>query len=310
MANFKQFQCAIALADYGHFGEAANHVGITTSGLTQSIHRLEEYYGESLFIRTRNGTTLTPYGEVVVEGARSVIERATAITRQVQLISNMEVGHLIIGSDPLLTSPILAPAIAALLRLYPSFKFSVRTGSWEKLSDLLEQREIDLFVGFPPLEQQTDSFQIQNFTAPSPIVVCAPDHPLKDKPARKLGDYLQYPLLAAPLPDWYLRWASRQLEDEENIDDFTDNYYLNTDDIGILKRIAINSHAIVGLMRSEVSSDIEAGDLIELRPQNWPMTVPVAIAFLKDRPTTTAAEKLLSELHRQLAILSETEFAT
>ena len=71
MLNLRQLQCAIALIDHGQFHRAAAAVGITQSGLTQNIQRLEDHYGQALFVRDRQSVSLTQYGEIVIEGARS-----------------------------------------------------------------------------------------------------------------------------------------------------------------------------------------------------------------------------------------------
>ena len=100
MYHLRQLQCALALAEYGHFGKAADAIGITQSGLTQSIARLESHYGVALFDRQRDGVRPTALGEVLLDDARIIIARLDDTSRRIQLMSELDIGELSIGADP------------------------------------------------------------------------------------------------------------------------------------------------------------------------------------------------------------------
>ena len=162
MLNLRQLQCAIALLDHRQFHKAADAVGITQSGLTQNIQRLEDHYGQALFVRDRQGVSLTQYGEIVIEGARSVLDRLSAVEREIDLVSNLETGQLLVGTDPILANALLGPALSALLKSHPHLRFSTHSGNREELNELLKRRGLDLFVSFPTKESGS-IIRCQNF---------------------------------------------------------------------------------------------------------------------------------------------------
>ena len=92
MLHLRQLQCALALAECGSFQLAADRLGITPSGLTQSIQILESYHDCILFTRSRAGVSLTPKGEIIIEGAQKIIQRAYAMEREINLANNPEAG--------------------------------------------------------------------------------------------------------------------------------------------------------------------------------------------------------------------------
>ena len=296
MFNLRQLECAVALADHRHFGIAARAVGITTSGLTQSIQRLELHYGESLFVRDRKGVVATQYGEVVLEGARGILEREAAIKREISLISNLETGHLRIGCDPVLSNAIMAPALASLLEVYPQLQFSLITGNWESLESLMQRREIDLFLSFEQMPRYGFDLEIQKNLISSPIVVCAPTHPLLEKSGRNLVDFFDYPLLASSLPDWYLAWARERLSIEGGSRAPKMDYYLYSDDIMTLKTITKTSTAIVALLRNDLEQELGAGELTELMPNGWPESVPIVVVTRGEFTQSVSAKAVVSAL--------------
>lgn len=67
---------ALAVADTGHFGQAAQQLGIAQPALSQSLQRLERQLGVRLFERGRHGARLTSAGVAFVGEARVALAAA------------------------------------------------------------------------------------------------------------------------------------------------------------------------------------------------------------------------------------------
>jgi DNA-binding transcriptional LysR family regulator len=296
MFHLRQLQCALALAECGSFGDAARQIGITPSGLTQSIQRLEEHYGSELFVRSRNGVSLTPTGEIVLDGARAIIERAAAVEREIGIADKLEEGHLRLGIDPTLGNPILAPALSAMLRQYPRLQITVTSGSRATLSRLLNNREIDLCVSYPSRSEQMLHVETIDFMIPAPILVGRAGHPLLDLPDRKIKDYFVYPRLGARVPEWYVHWATEHLQSDGVDLDPAYDYYLSADNIGLMKAVVANSDALMGLYRPDVQLELTAGVLVQMDPVDWPDQIPVEVSFAAGRPLALPGKKMLDAI--------------
>ena len=295
--NFRQLECARALAHYRHFGRAAESIGITQSGLTQNNKNLEAHFGVALFTRERLAIGPTVFGEVVVRGADQVLDRIATIEREIRLLDDLEMGELSVGVDPMLANTLLTPALTALLDRHSKLRFRVFSGGTGELLARLREQEIDLFLGFPDRDLP-DSLRSLTFGLPAPTAVGRPDHPILSVPNRTLMDFLQYPLVQGPIASWYLDWAEEQLSAENRSVDLLQPYFLQATDVSMLIGIAKSSDALFAAMRGDVEQCLDRGELVEILPPAWPERVPAGVWFPGDQSLSPAAERLVGELTR------------
>ena len=145
----------LAIADTGSFSAAAAELGIGQPPLSQSIQRLEQNLGVTLFERTARGARLTPAGDAFLAGARVAVaaaDRARAAARSVA-----------VEQRPVRVGVILSAIFSPLQRLVRTARdcgveIVTINGSNAELLDLLDRGELDIsFVttpvdGIPTLE--------------------------------------------------------------------------------------------------------------------------------------------------------------
>ncbi|OCX58147.1 hypothetical protein BFP70_18980 [Thioclava sp. SK-1] len=74
-----------AAARHQNFSRAADELNVTQPAISRAVHAFEEYLGQSLFTRSRNGASLTPQGErlaqVVGRAFRDISVELDSLTR-------------------------------------------------------------------------------------------------------------------------------------------------------------------------------------------------------------------------------------
>ena len=87
-----QLRYFLAVAESEHMTNTAKHLHNAQPALTQSIHRLEQELGVSLFERAGRGIRLSPSGAYVRDRVKPAMETLENVERDVQLFQQGEQG--------------------------------------------------------------------------------------------------------------------------------------------------------------------------------------------------------------------------
>ena len=127
MENIAHLRQLVALAETGNYRKAGERIGISHSAVSQTINKLENQFGVELFERGKSQTIPTIFGSRIVESAKTIVAEIEQAGRDINLMSNLEDGGLILGVDPNVCESLLAPALGRLMNSHPKLKFKVLT---------------------------------------------------------------------------------------------------------------------------------------------------------------------------------------
>jgi DNA-binding transcriptional LysR family regulator len=134
-----------AIADAKSFGRAAERLGMTQSGVSKAIAKLEARLGARLVHRTSRAVELTDEGHALydrVAGHLAGIGEAAAETAKSR---DAVRGRLRVNVDPLFSRMVLAPKLAAFLLQHPKLELRIETR--DRMADLVSDG-FDLAVRF------------------------------------------------------------------------------------------------------------------------------------------------------------------
>jgi DNA-binding transcriptional LysR family regulator len=135
-------QTFVAVADAGSFTGAARLLALRQSTVSQHIRRLEEQSGRRLFDRTTHSVGLTPEGEIVLDHARSVLERYDRMHQH--LTASPLRGRLRFGASEDFVLSALPHVLAAFARRHPELDIELRSGLSEDLRTDFDAGRLDL----------------------------------------------------------------------------------------------------------------------------------------------------------------------
>jgi DNA-binding transcriptional LysR family regulator len=167
-----------ALADFGTFSKASEHLHISQSAVSDQVRDLEREVGGSLLDRSQRRTRLTSQGLLFLDEARKILaasERALDVTRR---SINGEVGTLSIGFFPWGTQGFFARIIREYRKLFPEVRLSLHETLARMQLEALIKGKLD--IGFTrPLEPPFSQMLREELLFREPLVVALPrDHPL------------------------------------------------------------------------------------------------------------------------------------
>lgn len=167
--NLRDLEYVIAVAETGHFGQAADQCHVSQPTLSGQIKKLEDELGITLFERGRGGARLTATGKTVLEQAKLALRAATEIRNLAQAAQDPLAGEFRLGLIPTV-APYLIPRFVARLRdALPDLSIIYREDITERLVTDLEAGDIDAAILATPPE--TDALEaIPLYTEPFRLV--------------------------------------------------------------------------------------------------------------------------------------------
>jgi DNA-binding transcriptional LysR family regulator len=139
----------VSVVETGNFARAADALGLSPSGVSRAVSRLEERLGVRLLHRTTRSVTLTDEGERLYAQVGPLLsgieDAALAAAGDSQAVR----GRLRVSLDAMFARQVIAPQLAAFLARYPGLELEIVTR--DELGDLVADG-IDVAVrfGVPP----------------------------------------------------------------------------------------------------------------------------------------------------------------
>ena len=141
----------LAAVEEGSFSKAAAKLGLTPSGVSKLVSRLEERLDVRLFHRTTRQMQLTDVGTFYLDRVRRIFEDVRALELELERTTDAPRGTLRVTAPALLGHHRVLPAVIAFRRAFPEVKVDLLLV--DDLVDLIEER-IDVAVRMtasPPL---------------------------------------------------------------------------------------------------------------------------------------------------------------
>lgn len=177
--ELRQVKYFLEVAEFLHFGKAADKIGITQPALSQQIKLLEEELGGKLFHRTKQKVYLTEAGRVFYKHAQLLIKHAAEMIEITRKTFSGNYGNIKIGFVESATLDILPKIMEKFYKSYPEVNAVLQHAHTEKQIELFASNHLDVgIMGFPPNSDKLDFYVLK--TEPY-WVALPPQHHLCEK---------------------------------------------------------------------------------------------------------------------------------
>jgi LysR family transcriptional regulator, hydrogen peroxide-inducible genes activator len=141
--NLQDLRYLVAVAEYRHFGRAAEASNVSQPTLSSQIRKLEAELGVTLLERTNKRVNLTPVGSQILIHARRALDEAAQMEAIAQAARDPLVGPLRLGAIPTL-APYLMPMILTPMRQsYPGLALELWEDQTRALIEGLRSHRLD-----------------------------------------------------------------------------------------------------------------------------------------------------------------------
>ena len=124
-----------AVIECKSFVRAGEALGLTQSGVSRAIQRLEERLGIRIFERTSKNVRLTDDGKAFCDEALPLLAQLEDVAEGAQNISGVARGQLRVNVDPTFARLFLASRLGAFLQAHPALRLELMVS--DRLGDLV-----------------------------------------------------------------------------------------------------------------------------------------------------------------------------
>lgn len=136
----------VRVHELGTFAATADETGLTSSGVSRIISRLEGRLGVKLLYRSTRRLALTPEGETFLGYARKILETVEAAEADVSRTLGRPRGHLRVNCGTAFARHKLAPVLPLLLEKYPDMTVDVSVSD-RRIDPVADQCDVTVRVG-------------------------------------------------------------------------------------------------------------------------------------------------------------------
>ncbi|MFT2092768.1 LysR family transcriptional regulator [Paraglaciecola sp. 2405UD69-4] len=176
--NIRQLKQFISIAETGNISRSAKLQNISQPALTRSIQNLENEFGVELIDRKAVGVCLTAYGEHLLDYARSMVNDACRVKREITAMHSGERGTLSIGVGPVFSAGFLASTLDRLLAKGPRVEVRLVEGFVENLCEDLRGGKLDAVLSLFPTSFDTSDLSFSGLCEVESVLAASSKHNL------------------------------------------------------------------------------------------------------------------------------------
>ncbi len=174
--NIETLRIFCDVIQHQSFSRGAAVNDISQSAATQSVHRVEQYFGVQLVNRGKRPFVLTPEGQVCYEGFREVLELYESVEARVQSLKKEISGTVRVAAIYSVGLHDMSRCMQQFMRSYPKAKVRLEYLRPNKVVDAVVNAEADLgIISYP---NATPDLNITPLRSERMVLICHPEHAL------------------------------------------------------------------------------------------------------------------------------------
>lgn len=185
----------VTVAELGTVSKAAVRLRIAQPALSRQIIDFEQELGLRLFDRVGRRLLLTGEGEQLLAGCRVLLNSASAVTEQAQLLRHGDTGVLKVAGSPQHIESVLSQFLHRYAERYPNVEVRIAEGTGSDILRLLESGEIHLGQNLLHAVKLDKHFGSLPLGSVELLAVCRPSLMLGDRDTIEVARLSGLPLL-------------------------------------------------------------------------------------------------------------------
>ncbi len=186
----------VAAAEAENVSRAALKLHVSQPALSRQIRDLEDELGFPLFERSAKSVSLTAAGQVFLNEARAVLQRAEEAVERARIAANGGRAELHIGYAPSPTVRLMPPTLRAFQVQFPKVRVRLHDLSTEEMLAKVREGKLALGLLVRPSRAMLRGLHFGELTRDRLCLAVPPSHPLAGAGSVTLAQLAREPLVA------------------------------------------------------------------------------------------------------------------
>jgi DNA-binding transcriptional LysR family regulator len=184
--KLQTLQALVHVEELGSIRAAAQRMAMSQPALTAAIQQLEDELHTPLLVRTRQGASLTPFGQAFMGHARLIVSEARRAREQIDQMRGTWEGSIRFSTSPAVALSVLPLALPHFHDKYPGVQVHCRDGLYPGVTPSLRDGTLDFALTPVNRPQVEADLSAEPLFVTEVVIVCRPGHPLRE--ATRLAD--------------------------------------------------------------------------------------------------------------------------
>jgi LysR family nitrogen assimilation transcriptional regulator len=194
--TLRQALAFLTVAELGTVSKAALRLRVAQPALSRQIIGLEQELGLRLFDRVGRRLLLTGEGQQLIAGCRLLLNSASSLKEQAQLLRQGDTGVLKVAGSPQHIESVLSQFLHRYAERYPRVEVKITEGTGSEILAMLEGGDIHLGQNLlHAVKLDERHFGSLPLGSVELLAVCHPAMPLGPNHAIEVADLAGFPLL-------------------------------------------------------------------------------------------------------------------
>jgi DNA-binding transcriptional LysR family regulator len=284
--ELSQLEVFLTVAREHRFSRAAEKLHRTQSAVSQTIRKLEDELGESLFDRSSREGILTDAGQVLFEYAERLLNLRHDAYESLGELRELQKGKLVIAANEF-TALYLLPVLAEYRRLHPMIKIVVQRALGSRIPDDVLQHSAELgMLSYKPEEPRLHSIVTY---LDELVLIVPPKHPLataREVSIRQLGAESFVAHIAPPPPPQKVLQTFERYKTPLHMD-------LELPTLQAIKQFVALGNGVALMPEISVETEVARGEVVRIPVRELRVQRKLRLIYRKEAGLSHAARAFL-----------------
>lgn len=265
MLDFKAAQAVRILAQHKSFRLSAEVMGTSAASFSRYVNQAEDYAGQVLFERGRQGVSMTASGKAFVKMLEDLGESISHFEANAERLRASGPNLINIGCGPLATKTVVSPLISEMLAEFPGFRALVNVRASKEPLESLRTGALDLAICDLTHTPDLSGLEFKLLRKRRTAFWARPQHPLHKNKAVSVSDIFSHPVATGHWPKYWRVQVAQLLGGTEAAQKHVSQMpQIESDDYALLNDIACRTDLICGGMPEDFEEHRRLGLLKEI----------------------------------------------